>query len=173
MWIPPSGVTNSANPYSIFSATLTHVGPYGGDAFEAYFCPSGTYEYFDGSTWNWQKYAGWMFNTYDETATFTWAKSVSNGSTSSSLILIGDPYNYSFKIKGTITYTLKWTQTISNVNIGDPITKEQFDAIGWSATKGSSISHSGQSGIIYASTYNNLTIPHNLGTTSITLSERS
>lgn len=49
---------------------------------------------------------------------------------------------------------LVWQRTV-NVAQGDVITKAQFDAIGWSATKGSAISHSGFSGVIYATTYNN------------------
>ena len=41
-----------------------------------------------------------------------------------------------------------------NVTAGNPIKKTDFDAIGWAATVGSPISHSGMSGIIYASTFN-------------------
>lgn len=41
-----------------------------------------------------------------------------------------------------------------NVTKGNPIKKTDFDAIGWAATVGQKISHSGMSGIIYASTFN-------------------
>ena len=106
-----------------------------------------------------KKYGGYILpgNTY---TTINW------GATSSEVSIASGSYLFIYNsnlnngqkacITGTISITLYWTKSISNVSAGDIITKEQFDAIGWSATKGSAISHSGYSGIIYASTYNGL-----------------
>lgn len=54
-------------------------------------------------------------------------------------------------------YRIWFKKIVANVTAGDIIYKTDFDAVGWTATVGDNISHSGKSGNITASDWNGTT----------------
>lgn len=149
IWIPPDGYT-----FSNVTVDFTVASNYNNSVFEAYLRRKSS-----DTGGSWARFAGYILPS--SSTNIYWGGSGSNfsGSSDSSLVIqntVETSQGYDFYgFTGRATFTINWTKSAS-VTAGNPIKKTDFDAIGWTATVGQPISHSGYSGVIYASTYNNL-----------------